>query len=177
MTIAEDSRNMTSDKVRVMHAYREGRTIDYFDKEKPRRSWRIATYPTWNWSRFDYRIRPQIDPFAELRAAYEAGKTIQLKNRFGGVWNKLYSPIMFNLPVERYRVKPEPRYRDWTPQEAVGKKIKKKGHDKYAPCWMIIAAGIEGVWISYGTTQSCLDYPDLRRYAQPDDSKCGVKID
>jgi hypothetical protein len=46
------------------------------------------------------------DPYAELKAAHAAGKTIQIDCAFAG-WNDLGSPE-WDLPPARYRIKPEP---------------------------------------------------------------------
>ena len=69
--------------------------------------WRAWNYEVWHLVR-------RADPYHDLRKAYAAGKTIQL--RCGEKWISLDSPT-FTCPPEEYRVKPEPQPVD--PYQAV----------------------------------------------------------
>jgi hypothetical protein len=46
-----------------------------------------------------------LDPYAELRAAHAAGKTIQMKS--GIIWSDIVFPVFDGQPDD-YRIKPEP---------------------------------------------------------------------
>lgn len=48
----------TREKIEVMEAYERGEQIEYkpFQWDK---GWRIESDPNWNWSQFDYRIKPK----------------------------------------------------------------------------------------------------------------------
>jgi hypothetical protein len=52
---------------------------------------------------YDKREAEQVDPYAELKAAYEAGETIQVMCSYG--WEAAKTPS-WSYPVEEYRVKP-----------------------------------------------------------------------
>ncbi len=49
---------------------------------------------------------PDADPYAELKAAFEAGKTIEYFDQHKGVWNKSRATDIFRwtMPVEKYRI-------------------------------------------------------------------------
>lgn len=47
----------TKEKIEVMKAYEEGKTIQAFDLEQGK--WVNCHNPTWNWLSFDYRIKPE----------------------------------------------------------------------------------------------------------------------
>ncbi|MFA7291886.1 MAG: hypothetical protein WC023_06515 [Rhodocyclaceae bacterium] len=54
-----------------------------------------------------YRIRPEPDPYASLKAAQEAGKVIQCReNGDSGPWLEIPAPRWVQ-PPDRYRIKPE----------------------------------------------------------------------
>lgn len=56
---------------------------------------------------------PEVDPLAEVKAAYAAGKTVQFASRNGDAWQDLYctgSVANFSPnPHYQWRVKPEPK--------------------------------------------------------------------
>ena len=56
-------------------------------------------------------LGPQVaqaaDPYADLKAALAAGKTIQLNRPTRGAWEDCYFKPSFSLPPNCYRVKPE----------------------------------------------------------------------
>ena len=54
------------------------------------------------------RLKPQPDPYAELKAAHASGKTIQCNANSGTTWIDLPKPY-FGASVENYRIKPEPQ--------------------------------------------------------------------
>ena len=76
----------------------------------------VASFEQWHengWikCKFSYRHEPQPpppDPYAELKAAHAAGKTIQNASLDGSVWWDMPYPT-WTAPVDMYRIKPEPR--------------------------------------------------------------------
>jgi len=59
---------------------------------------------------------PQPDPYAELKAAHAAGKTIQYHSLYDDTWGDIYNhkdskedATWWFADVSRYRIKPEPR--------------------------------------------------------------------
>lgn len=54
---------------------------------------------------------PEVDPYAELKAAFKAGKVIQTRRSLGCDWTDWhisYEPT-WTSPVENYRIKPAPK--------------------------------------------------------------------
>ena len=49
----------TKEKIEVMQAYEEGKTIQVYDLE--RHEWMDCHSPAWNWLGFDYRIKPSTN--------------------------------------------------------------------------------------------------------------------
>lgn len=47
----------TQEKIEVMKAYEDGKTIQSYDIEQDK--WVNCHNPTWNWLGFDYRIKPE----------------------------------------------------------------------------------------------------------------------
>lgn len=69
--------------------------------------WRDTKNPSWNSNIYIYRVKPEEDPYRELKETYAEGKTIQVKTTSG--WRDLNdegSPNWF-LDVNQYRIKPE----------------------------------------------------------------------
>jgi len=53
-THCEQSRKMAN----VMLAYSEGKEIEYLDSAS--NQWAVTTHPSWDWSRYNYRVKPRI---------------------------------------------------------------------------------------------------------------------
>src|SRR5690606_9423472 len=66
--------------------------------------WDMAKTPNWR-EDLEYRIKPQEDPYKELREAYLNGKTIQMRS-VSGNWRDIPDPA-FKADVKKYRIKPE----------------------------------------------------------------------
>lgn len=47
----------TQEKIEVMQAYEDGKTIQSYDLEQDK--WVNCHNPTWNWDTLDYRIKPE----------------------------------------------------------------------------------------------------------------------
>lgn len=56
---------------------------------------------------FELVVREETDPYAELKAAYAEGKTIEMCFENGTGWSRISNPH-FDFPPEKYRIKPEP---------------------------------------------------------------------
>ena len=54
---------MTKEKIEVMQAYEKGETIECASLESEDRVWLEVKYPLWNWSAFEYRIKPEESEF------------------------------------------------------------------------------------------------------------------
>jgi hypothetical protein len=60
---------------------------------------------------YEIRIKPQPDPYAELKAAHAAGKAIQAQwtdNIGTDLWDDVIPD--WTIPVKQYRIKPKPEY-------------------------------------------------------------------
>src|SRR5690606_5521425 len=73
--------------------------------------WKDIEYPNWG-TYVEYRVKPEEDPYRELKEAYKAGKTIQILHV--NSWLNLKGEPGWSNPVDRYRVKPEPKYVPFT---------------------------------------------------------------
>lgn len=49
----------TSDAIKVMQAYVDGKEIEWHDEEDFRSDWLIDVYPSWEWGAIDYRIKQE----------------------------------------------------------------------------------------------------------------------
>ena len=62
---------------------------------------------------------PPADPYAHLKAAEKDGKTIQIRDTLRKdannewVWHDQAAGLNFNLPIERYRIKPDAPVEEW----------------------------------------------------------------
>ena len=66
-----------------------------------------------------YRTRRSLpDPYAILKAAKAAGKTLQAYVL--GTWDELIEHPQWNIPPDRYRIKPEPDAYGWIPHDGTG---------------------------------------------------------
>ncbi len=62
------------------------------------------------------------DEYVEFRKALAEGKSIQAKGKTGGYYIDILLPVLFNLPVEKYRIKPEEhkfKVGDWVTEQGV----------------------------------------------------------
>lgn len=67
-------------------------------------SWIRVSDPTWD-EKYQYHI---VDPYADLKQALKDGKTLQMEMIEGyDEWRDMAFPILWNLPVDRYRIKPK----------------------------------------------------------------------
>lgn len=87
---------------------------------------------TFAWPVSEYRIKPEpepvVDPYAEVRAAFIAGKVIQWQSRITGKWATKHDLIFTGDPAH-YRIKPEPvvdLYAELKAAHAAGKIIEFK---------------------------------------------------
>lgn len=79
--------------------------------EIPGAKWQHDTVPTWG-DDIEYRL-VEPDPYKHLKKAKLEGKTLQV---FGSVfkWMNIDFEPSWDLPVEHYRIKPEPKYVPFT---------------------------------------------------------------
>ena len=75
--------------------------------------WVQVAKPSWN-ERWDFRVVVKEDPFAELKKAYNEGKTIQILT-VSGEWIDIEVPSWED--VNDYRIKPESEKRRMTCRE------------------------------------------------------------
>ena len=89
----------------IIHAWAEGATIECRNKETGR--WQIAKLPSWI-SDVIYRIKPEPDPYAELKAAAkDPMKQVRLKCN---PWPKEDTLIsMWAYPPEDYEIRDKPK--------------------------------------------------------------------
>ena len=67
-------------------------------------------------------------------------------------------------------VPPAPSYRPWTPEEAVGKVVRRKGAD----CFLVIICAYQDHFYLDSTSMSWATLEN--DYEQPDGSPCGVEV-
>ncbi len=128
----------------LIHAWAEGAEIEVLAAVE---EWRTTRLPSWLHTS-TYRVKPEPDPYAELKAAHAAGKTIQMN--CGGPtrddWRDQRTPPTWRIPANRYRVKPEEPvdpYAELKAAHAAGKTIQMKatyGEEwcdmhNYSPAW------------------------------------------
>lgn len=55
----------TKEMISVMTAYEEGKVIEFEDKFSDK--WRQASFPSWDWARYDYRVKeePKYRPYKD----------------------------------------------------------------------------------------------------------------
>lgn len=92
----------------------------------------------------------KLKDFIPILQAAAEGKTIQRRNyAICGEWEDFYIGEMlhFNMPVEDYRIKPEPKFRPWKPEEVpVGALIRFQPHDStIVGKYLIIASDFAGI--------------------------------
>lgn len=52
------SKELTVDRIAVMKAYVDGSEIQFIGHNKKGGKWSDVPFPVWDWSLFDYRIKP-----------------------------------------------------------------------------------------------------------------------
>lgn len=50
------------DKIKVMQAYQDGKSVESHIKSNPKDEWYLCTTPEWNWRGYDYRIKEEETP-------------------------------------------------------------------------------------------------------------------
>ena len=50
----------TVDKIKVMNASEEGKTIQYRHKLNSHTCWTTTNCPEWNWKSIEYRVKPTV---------------------------------------------------------------------------------------------------------------------
>lgn len=91
----------------------------------------------------------QDDAYSEFRKALADGKIIEVRDNNCNQYTDVFSPVLFNLPVERYRVKPdEPKFKvgDWvrhTNSNNIGMVETKPSYETFPNCenWRITVNG------------------------------------
>lgn len=77
----------------------------------------------------------EYDPYAELKAAQKAGKVVQRINKNWGCpsrWTDCIDDSTFGVSEYAHRIKPEPCYRPWKPEEVpVGALIRRKHRPEF----------------------------------------------
>lgn len=102
----------------------------------------------------------KANPATKIEAA-QAGREIQWGDCVEPGWSHYYF----------YRIKPEPELRNWTPEEALGKKVRAKTTPGSVS--LVIMVNADNVFISTGW----VSYTGLRKtYEQIDGSPCGVQV-
>ena len=73
------------EKIAVMQAFADGKTIEYSIKSDKLEDWIITESPFWDWLRIDYRVKeepkqPEYVPFSFEDAEFLIGKVVKSKN-------------------------------------------------------------------------------------------------
>jgi len=97
-------------KIFVMHAFKEGKIIQFTQLDDPEGDWFDHTNPGWNWDSFDYRVKieEKTEYQKEVEQAFKEGKQIQAKYFAynDNNWNGVDAP-KWNWKYWDYRVKPD----------------------------------------------------------------------
>lgn len=80
------------------------------------------------------RIKPQEDPYKELKEAHAAGRDIEWLNGLGA-WSHTLNPT-WDYPIARYRIKPAPE------------RVPLTASDIPVPCWLTEASNLESAVIA-----------------------------
>lgn len=86
----------------VIKAWADGAEIEWLNREG---KWETIHWPSWG-TNAQYRVKPKADPYAELKAAHAAGKTIQCYSQYKKDWVTLTDPT-WGWEHTSYRIKPE----------------------------------------------------------------------
>ena len=97
-------------KIFVMHAFKEGKKIQFKQLDDPEGDWFDHTNPRWNWDCFNYRVKQEekTEYQKEVEQAFKEGKQIQAKffAYNDNNWNGVDAP-KWNWKYWDYRVKPD----------------------------------------------------------------------
>lgn len=88
----------------IITAYAEGKKIEIENAYSKHDGWRECPYPTFDEAN-KYRIAPEPDPYAKLKATRERGEVIQFRPPGHLKWIDLDYEL-WGEPLECYRVKP-----------------------------------------------------------------------
>lgn len=147
----------TAGKILVMSAFDRGEETEF------RSAYKSAWMPLgfhkskshWNWQEFDYRIAPKPDPYADLKAAFERGETIQYFSHSGNIWRDQERPNF--ISSFEWRVKPTLKRVPLCTEELAGSLLKSPSSGAiYVP---VCVAG-EGVYL-YDTLRFVLTFQEL----------------
>ena len=100
-------------KIFVMHAFKEGKIIQFKQLDDPEGSWFDHTNPGWNWNSFDYRVKTEekTEYQKEVELAHGNGKEIEymFKRHPFDAWGKVTNrqKDVFNWNLFDYRIKKE----------------------------------------------------------------------
>lgn len=87
----------------IITAYAEGKTIEHDIG-----GWKTLENPTFRDPPERYRVAPEPDPYAHLKAAQAAGKQLQRDAYSNGQWEDV-GAVSFLFEPEQYRIKPTPK--------------------------------------------------------------------
>ena len=122
-----------------------------------------------------YKIMPKPDPYQEFRDALRVGKQVQFQGDAGSWYiGSCETDFNFNQPVERYRIKPEPKLVPFNfsdKKKLIGTVIVNKGNEEP----MIITRVLYDRIMS-GTLQVIFENL-LKYYTFDDGSPCGKWIE
>lgn len=72
--------------------------------------WGTVCTPYWDWDNFDYRIKVEVDPYAELKAAAK-DPTKQIKTKYCHGWSDAGRNWSWDLMPEEYEIRDKPKPR------------------------------------------------------------------
>ena len=82
----------TNNKIEVMQAFAEGKTIEYISRTIGTDSnWRITTNPIWDWHNYNYRI--QVKQLKVRWDHLDPNLRYAAQDKNGQVWAYTYEPI------------------------------------------------------------------------------------
>ena len=135
----------------LKEALAQGKTIQYNSNPSTSEFWydagRGSMALEWGSPVECYRIKSELapsveDPHKELKAAYNAGKTIQNIDSVGGTWHDMDWEPSWSCKPEDYRIKPEDPYAELKEAYKAGKTIQGKSYftpsgweDLSGPLW------------------------------------------
>ena len=89
-----------------------------------------------NNSQHTWKLVEPVDPYAELKAAYAAGKVIEIKQVNDTVWRNC-NPLWID-PVSNYRIKPEPVVKYlWATKEGLVSDYLMADDDSKGESWIV----------------------------------------
>jgi len=118
----------------------------------------------------------EVQDLMPVLAAWRAGKTIQCKYPLpaGSDWVDVspHGDILFDLPANHYRIKPESGWRPFTADEIRPGVVVKLKHETME--MMVTARGETGVWL--GCVERWVSFRELfELYTLEDGSPCGME--